>query len=109
MMEACGEAEGRLASELMQHEVQIERDVLDPLNQLAEVKTEGRLSFAVRPLFSGQRSVWTSLSSLTDRDSKHSEATEAARQAGSGLRLGQDEVNGAATPQMACYWCLGVM
>lgn len=41
MMEACGEAEGRLASELMQHEVQIERDVLDPLNQLAEVKTPG--------------------------------------------------------------------
>lgn len=44
MMEACGEAEGRLASELMQHEVQIERDVLDPLNQLTEVKTKGRLS-----------------------------------------------------------------
>lgn len=38
MMEACGEAEGRLASELMQHEVQIERDILDPLNQLTEVK-----------------------------------------------------------------------
>lgn len=37
MMEACGEAEGRLASELTQYEVQIERDVLDPLNQLAEV------------------------------------------------------------------------
>lgn len=48
MMEACGEAEGRLASELMQHEVQIERDVLDPLNQLAEVKSEGRLSCACR-------------------------------------------------------------
>lgn len=37
MMEACGEAESRLASELMQHEVQLERDVLEPLNQLAEV------------------------------------------------------------------------
>ncbi|XP_036408551.1 rho GTPase-activating protein 17b isoform X2 [Megalops cyprinoides] len=37
MMEVCGEAENRLASELMQHEVQIERDILDPLNQLAEV------------------------------------------------------------------------
>lgn len=37
MMEACGEAEGRLASELLQHEVQIEKDILDPLNQLAEV------------------------------------------------------------------------
>lgn len=37
MMEACGEAEGRLASELLQYEVQIEKDILDPLNQLAEV------------------------------------------------------------------------
>lgn len=42
MMEACGEAEGRLASELMQYEVQIERDVLDPLNQLAEVPKKKR-------------------------------------------------------------------
>ncbi len=39
MMDVCGEAESRLASELLHHEVQIERDVLDPLNQLAEVKT----------------------------------------------------------------------
>lgn len=109
MMEACGEAEGRLANELMQHEVQIERDVLDPLNQLAEVKTEGRLSFAVGPLFSGQRSAWTSLSSLTDRNSKHPEAAEAARQVGSGLRLGQGEVKVAAAPQTACSWCLVVM
>uniref|UniRef100_A0A8C7DGG7 Rho GTPase-activating protein 17 n=1 Tax=Oncorhynchus kisutch TaxID=8019 RepID=A0A8C7DGG7_ONCKI len=37
MMEVCGEAENRLASELLQHEVQIEKDMLDPLNQLAEV------------------------------------------------------------------------
>ncbi|XP_062381748.1 rho GTPase-activating protein 17a isoform X3 [Sardina pilchardus] len=37
MMEVCGDAENRLASELMQHEVQIEKDILDPLNQLAEV------------------------------------------------------------------------
>ncbi|XP_075949451.1 rho GTPase-activating protein 17a isoform X2 [Anarhichas minor] len=36
MMEVCGEAENRLASELMQHELQIEKDVLDPLSQLAE-------------------------------------------------------------------------
>lgn len=40
MMDVCGEAESRLATELMQHEVQIERDILDPLNQLAEVKTQ---------------------------------------------------------------------
>ncbi|XP_061912099.1 rho GTPase-activating protein 17a isoform X7 [Entelurus aequoreus] len=37
MMEVCGDAESRLASELMQHELQIEKDVLDPLSQLAEV------------------------------------------------------------------------
>ncbi|XP_034716309.1 rho GTPase-activating protein 17a isoform X4 [Etheostoma cragini] len=37
MMEVCGEAENHLASELMQHELQIEKDVLDPLSQLAEV------------------------------------------------------------------------
>ncbi|XP_071329866.1 rho GTPase-activating protein 17b isoform X4 [Trachinotus anak] len=38
MMDVCGEAESRLATELMQHEVQIERDILDPLNLLAEVE-----------------------------------------------------------------------
>lgn len=37
-MELCGEAENRLASELMQHELQIEKEVLDPLSQLAEVR-----------------------------------------------------------------------
>ncbi|KAI2658538.1 Rho GTPase-activating protein 17 [Labeo rohita] len=36
-MEMCGDAENRLASELMQHEVNIEKEILDPLNQLAEV------------------------------------------------------------------------
>ncbi|CAJ1076506.1 rho GTPase-activating protein 17b isoform X3 [Xyrichtys novacula] len=38
MMDVCGDAESRLASELMQHEVQIERDILEPLNQLAELE-----------------------------------------------------------------------
>lgn len=38
MMDACGEAEGRLASELMQHELQLEKDILDPVNHLAEVR-----------------------------------------------------------------------
>ncbi|KAM7386822.1 hypothetical protein PAMA_009447 [Pampus argenteus] len=38
MMDVCGEAENRLASELSQYEVQIERDILEPLNQLAEVE-----------------------------------------------------------------------
>ncbi|XP_060757615.1 rho GTPase-activating protein 17b isoform X4 [Neoarius graeffei] len=36
MMEMCGEAESKLAYEQSQHEVQLERDVLDPLSQLAE-------------------------------------------------------------------------
>ncbi|KAM4716835.1 rho GTPase-activating protein 17b isoform 4-T4 [Anableps anableps] len=38
MLDVCGETESRLATELMQHELQIERDILDPLNQLAEVE-----------------------------------------------------------------------
>lgn len=38
MMDACGEAESRLASELMQHELQLEKDILDPVNHLAEVR-----------------------------------------------------------------------
>lgn len=45
MMEVCGEAENRLASELMQHELQIEKDVLDPLSQLAEVKQTNKKNF----------------------------------------------------------------
>lgn len=39
-MEVCGEAENRLASELMQHESQIEKEILDPLNQLAEASIQ---------------------------------------------------------------------
>ncbi|XP_015232567.1 PREDICTED: rho GTPase-activating protein 17-like isoform X1 [Cyprinodon variegatus] len=38
MMEVCGEVENRLATELMQHELQMEKEVLDPLSQLAEVE-----------------------------------------------------------------------
>ena len=37
MIGVCGEAESKLASELMHHEVQIVKDILDPLNLLAEV------------------------------------------------------------------------
>uniref|UniRef100_A0A8C1DSJ5 Rho GTPase activating protein 17b n=1 Tax=Cyprinus carpio carpio TaxID=630221 RepID=A0A8C1DSJ5_CYPCA len=33
----CGEAENKLALEQSQHEVQLEREILEPLNQLAEV------------------------------------------------------------------------
>ncbi|KAF4092780.1 hypothetical protein AMELA_G00024350 [Ameiurus melas] len=37
MIEVCGEAENKLALEQSQHEVLLEKEVLDPLNQLAEV------------------------------------------------------------------------
>lgn len=37
MLDTCGDAENKLAMELSQHEVQIEREVLDPLCQLTEV------------------------------------------------------------------------
>lgn len=36
-MDLCGEAEDKLAYDQSQHEVEIQRDILDPLNQLAEV------------------------------------------------------------------------
>ncbi|XP_038163664.1 rho GTPase-activating protein 17b isoform X4 [Cyprinodon tularosa] len=38
MLDVCGDTESRLANELLQHEFQIEREILDPLNQLAEVE-----------------------------------------------------------------------
>ncbi|XP_041851972.1 rho GTPase-activating protein 17b isoform X5 [Melanotaenia boesemani] len=38
MMDVCGETESRLATELMQHEFQIQKEILDPINQLAEVE-----------------------------------------------------------------------
>lgn len=37
MLDTCGDAENKLAMELSQHEVQIEREVLDPLCLLTEV------------------------------------------------------------------------
>lgn len=38
MLDTCGDAENKLAMELSQHEVQIEREVLDPLCLLTEVR-----------------------------------------------------------------------
>ncbi|XP_056608567.1 rho GTPase-activating protein 17b isoform X2 [Triplophysa dalaica] len=37
MMDLCGQAQGKLGFEQSQHEIQLERDFLDPLNQLAEM------------------------------------------------------------------------
>lgn len=51
-MEVCGDAENRLASELMQHELQLEKDVLDPLSQLAEVRNRRvgvELAYCISP------------------------------------------------------------
>ncbi|XP_075755996.1 rho GTPase-activating protein 17 isoform X9 [Pelodiscus sinensis] len=38
MLDTCGDAENKLAVELSHHEVQIEKDVLEPLNQLTETE-----------------------------------------------------------------------
>ncbi|KAM6407515.1 rho GTPase-activating protein 17 isoform 3-T4 [Rhynochetos jubatus] len=38
MLDTCGDAENKLAMELSQHEVQIEREVLDPLSVLTETE-----------------------------------------------------------------------
>ncbi|KAI4896790.1 hypothetical protein NFI96_026704 [Prochilodus magdalenae] len=38
MMEMCGDVENKLALEQSQYEVQLEKEILDPLNQLAEVE-----------------------------------------------------------------------
>lgn len=37
MLDTCGDAENKLALELSQHEVQIEKDILEPLSTLTEV------------------------------------------------------------------------
>uniref|UniRef100_A0ABM5F026 Rho GTPase-activating protein 17 isoform X3 n=1 Tax=Pogona vitticeps TaxID=103695 RepID=A0ABM5F026_9SAUR len=38
MLETCGEAENKLAMELSHHEVQVEKEILDPLNLLTETE-----------------------------------------------------------------------
>ncbi|XP_072205223.1 rho GTPase-activating protein 17-like isoform X5 [Excalfactoria chinensis] len=38
MLDTCGDAENKLALELSQHEVQIEKDILEPLSTLTEVE-----------------------------------------------------------------------
>ncbi|KAM7151439.1 rho GTPase-activating protein 17 isoform 4-T7 [Macrochelys suwanniensis] len=38
MLDTCGDAENKLAVELSHHEVQIEKEILDPLNQLTEAE-----------------------------------------------------------------------
>lgn len=93
-MDACGEAEGRLASELMQHELQLEKDILDPVNHLAEVRGTNTVIIKVsrRGLEEKKKMVASLLVSLPGGDSQHNETEKAAGQAGSGLRLGQDQV-----------------
>lgn len=50
MMDVCGEALGKVATELMNYEVQLERDILDPLNQLAEVQTHADANVYIKSL-----------------------------------------------------------
>lgn len=38
MLETCGDAESQLAVELSQHEVFVEREIVDPLCNIAEVR-----------------------------------------------------------------------
>lgn len=57
MMDVCGEAESRLATELMQHELQIERDILDPLNHMAEVKKTQTLSHSEKEALNKTRKI----------------------------------------------------
>ncbi|XP_053131652.1 rho GTPase-activating protein 17 isoform X4 [Hemicordylus capensis] len=38
MLETCGDAENKLAMELSHHEVQVEKEILEPLNQLTETE-----------------------------------------------------------------------
>nr|XP_056722324.1 rho GTPase-activating protein 17 [Euleptes europaea] len=38
MLETCGDAENKLALELSHHEVQIEKEILEPINQLTEME-----------------------------------------------------------------------
>ncbi|XP_048351538.1 rho GTPase-activating protein 17 isoform X2 [Sphaerodactylus townsendi] len=38
MLETCGEAESKLAMELSHHEVQVEKEILEPVNQLTEME-----------------------------------------------------------------------
>ncbi|XP_054848672.1 rho GTPase-activating protein 17 isoform X4 [Eublepharis macularius] len=38
MLETCGDAENKLAVELSHHEVQVEKEILEPLNQLTEME-----------------------------------------------------------------------
>lgn len=95
-MDACGEAEGRLASELMQHELQLEKDILDPVNHLAEVRGTNTVIIKVsRRGLEGKKKEALFASLLVSPpggDSQHNETEKAAGQAGSGLRLGQDQV-----------------
>jgi len=41
MLRLCGEAEDKLAQELIHFELQVERDVIEPLFVLAEVSSSG--------------------------------------------------------------------
>lgn len=51
MLKLCGETEEKLAQELLQFELQTERDVVEPLYVLAEVKLAHVLRFCTLFIF----------------------------------------------------------
>lgn len=85
MLKLCGETEERLAQELIQFEFQIERDVVEPLCLIAEVRLSGTSSiFTLQamtpPMFSA------------GGHPQHPEAEEALSQTGLGHGFSPDEV-----------------
>lgn len=46
MLKLCGETEDKLAQELIHFELQVERDVIEPLFLLAEVRSGMRLGLS---------------------------------------------------------------
>lgn len=61
MLKLCGETEERLAQELIQFEFQIERDVVEPLCLIAEVRLSGTsCSFTLQAMTPNVLGRWTS-------------------------------------------------
>ncbi|XP_053327039.1 rho GTPase-activating protein 17 isoform X2 [Spea bombifrons] len=93
---SCGEAEQRLAQELSQHEVQIEKDILEPLNHLAEVEI---------PNIQKQRKQLAKL--VLDWDSARTRYNQTQKSLGMQMQLGKmdslkEEVDEAANKVEQC-------
>lgn len=91
MLKLCGETEERLAQELIQFEFQIERDVVEPLCVIAEVRRHLPGTLKVRLLPSSRPRDPLRLFSAGGHP-QHPEAEEALSQTGLGHGLCPDEV-----------------